>query len=113
MNGRDLAISVLSITAVILLAAIVVVQAMLPAQALAAKHKVDPVAYTAVASALDEGTELLIVIDPDAEALNAYGFNVQRRQIELIQPPIPLDKGPSLGPRPGNTPRRPARDGDE
>lgn len=84
MNGRDFAIGVLSVTAVILLTGLIIVHAVTPQAALGLGQNAAAGDYLATTSQLDEGTELLFLLDTAAERMNVYGFNAVMGRIELI-----------------------------
>jgi len=92
MTARDFAIGVLSVTAVILFAGLAVVQSVGPRQAWAAGPENAPAAYIVATSRLEKGTSLLLVLDTAAEKMNTYLFNRQTGQIDMMQPPIPIDR---------------------
>jgi len=85
MNGKDFAIGVLSVTAVILLAALILVHALLPQSAMAFGQSGRAGDYLVTTSQADENVELLIILDSAVQRMNAYMFNTQMGQVELLQ----------------------------
>ncbi len=86
MNNKTFAIGVLSVTSVVLLAALVVVYALTPRPAFAAGQSDAAGDYVVTTGRLDDGTELLYVLHTRANQMNVYGLNTTLNQIELIQP---------------------------
>ncbi len=88
MNQRittsHLAVGVLSITAVILLSALLILQAA-PNQAMAIGQNGSGGDLVVTTSQLDDTAELIYVLDANLQRLNIYGYNVEVAQIELIQ----------------------------
>jgi len=85
LSGHDLALGVLSVTAVILLVAVFTVQALRPEPALAFAQNGRAGKYVVATSQLDDTAELLLVFNTEVGQMNVYGFNVQANQLELIQ----------------------------
>lgn len=85
MNSKDLAIGVLSVTAVILFAALVIVQTLAPQQAMAYGQTGASGDFLVTTTQLDDTAELVVVVEAASQRMNIYGFNVQAGQIELIQ----------------------------
>lgn len=85
MNSKDLAIGVLSVTAVILFAAIIIVQSVAPSSAMAYAQNGGAGDFLLTTAQLDDTAELVIAVDAFSQRMNVYGFNVQLGQIELIQ----------------------------
>lgn len=104
MNSKDLAIGVLSVTAAILFAALVIVQNIAPSSAMAFGQNAGAGDLLISTAQLDDTAELVIAVDAFAQRMNVYGFNVQANQIELIQQ---IDLGP-LQQRAAAAPPRPA-----
>ena len=92
MNGKDLAIGVLSVTAVIFLTGLVIVHALLPQQAMGFGQNAAAGDYLVATSQFNERTELLLILDTASQEMNVYIFNAQLGQIELLQPPIPVNR---------------------
>jgi hypothetical protein len=85
MNGKDFAIGVLSVTAVILLVAIVIVQTVSPNVAMAQQGGVSGAGYVVTSSRLDDNSELVVVLDSAAQKMNFYGLSPANRQLMLVQ----------------------------
>ncbi len=94
MSGKDFAIGILSVTAVILLTGLIIVHAVLPRQAMAFGQNAAGGDYLVTTSQLDQGSELLVILDTATDRMNVYLFNSQLGQVELLQPPIQIDKLP-------------------
>lgn len=91
MNSKDLAIGVLSVTAVIMFAALVIVQSLAPQSAMAYSQSASAGDFLVSTSQLDDTAELVIIVEAAAQRMNVYGLNVPLGQIELIQQ---IDLGP-------------------
>lgn len=89
---KDFAIGVLSVTAVILMTALLVSNALLPRQAMAFAQNASAGHYLVATSQLDDTAELLLILNTRTMQLNVYGFNVDTWQIVLIQPPLDLER---------------------
>ena len=85
MNTKDFAIGILSVTAVILLAAMLVILNVAPKQAMAFGQDQRGGDFLISTAQLDETAELLIVVEAAQQKMNVYGFNVPANQIELVQ----------------------------
>lgn len=85
MNSKDLAIGVLSVTAVVLFAALVIVQTLAPRTAMAYAQTANSGDFLVTTTQLDETAELVVVVEAAVQRMNIYGFNVQVGQIELVQ----------------------------
>lgn len=87
ISPKNFAIGVLSVTAVILLATLLTINAFVPRQAYAQLQAQAGASgnLLVTASRLDETAELLMVLDARQRLMNAYGFNVQEGRIVLIQ----------------------------
>lgn len=85
MNGKDLTIGVLSVTAVVLLTGLIIIHAALPQSAMAFGQTASLGPYVATTSQVDAFVELLVVVDSDAHLMNVYGFDGNVGRIELIQ----------------------------
>lgn len=90
MKTKDFAIGVLTVTAVILLTGLIIVSAVAPRQAMAFAQNAGAGDYLVTTSQYNEYTELLLVFDTAQLKMNAYVFNPQTGQVELLQPPIPI-----------------------
>ena len=91
VTTKDFAIGVLGVTAVILLAAMLAINALGPGRALAAPQAgavgaVNATGDFVVSTArLTDAAALLIVINTQQQLMNGYGFNLNTGQIDLIQ----------------------------
>lgn len=92
MNTKDLAIGVLTVTAVILLTGLIVMNAVAPREAMAFAQNAGAGDYLVTTSQYSEYIELLLVFDTAQLKMNAYVFNPQTGQVELLQPPIPIQR---------------------
>ncbi len=91
LDSRNFAIGVLSITAVILLVALLIVQT-LPSPALASGMTVTAGPYIlTVGTDLAPDEELLYVIDTPSQRLVSYRFDPLKYEIQIVQG-IELDK---------------------
>jgi len=85
VTTKDFAIGVLGVTAVILLAALLAINAFMPGRALAAAQASAAGDYLVNVARLNEAASLLIVINTQQQLMNGYGFNLNTGQIDLIQ----------------------------
>jgi hypothetical protein len=85
MHSKDLAIGVLSVTAVILFAALVIVQTLAPQAAVAYAQTGNSGDFLVTTTQLDDTAELIVVVEAAVQRMNIYGFNVPVGQIELVQ----------------------------
>lgn len=86
MNSRDFAIGILSVTAVVLLCALIIVQTAAPREAAAFSQNATAGQYVMSTAQLDERTELLCVMDANVQFINVYAFNNRANTVELIAP---------------------------
>ena len=85
VSAKDFAIGVLSVTAVILLATLLLMNVFVPRQAYAIPQAGTAGNYVASAARLEETAELLIILNTQQRLINVYGFNVQAGQVDMIQ----------------------------
>jgi hypothetical protein len=85
VTAKDFAIGVLGVTAVILLAALLAINAFMPGRALASAQSSAAGDYLVNVARLNEAASLLIVINTQQQLMNGYGFNLNTGQIDLIQ----------------------------
>lgn len=86
MNGKDFAIGILSVTAVVLLTAVILVQTLAPTPAMAAAGPGAVVGqYIVTAGQLDDTADLVYVMDTTAQRLNVYALDAVSGQIVVIQ----------------------------
>jgi hypothetical protein len=90
MNTKDFAIGVLTVTGVILLAALIVVHALTPREAKAFGQSSEGGDYLVTTAQYSDYVELLVVFDTAQMKMNAYMFNNATNQVDLLQPPIPI-----------------------
>ena len=84
VTTKDFAIGVLGVTAIILLAALLAINAFMPGRALAAQSTSAGDLLINIAR-LNDAAALLIVINTRQQLMNGYGFNIDTGQIDLIQ----------------------------
>lgn len=104
MTNKDYAIGILSVTAVILLVGVLLLNVGPVPRAYAYGQCSTGGDYLVATSQLDEMAELLYVLDAASEQMNVYAFNVAVGRVELIRsldvrwrPPVVPPAG-----RPGN-----------
>ncbi len=85
MNGKDFAIGVLSVTAVILFVGLVILSQLSPQQAMAFGQGGTAGDYVVSTAQLDNTTDVVFVTDTVAQEMNMYGFNSALGVIELVQ----------------------------
>jgi len=90
MNSKDFTIGVLSVTAAVLLTGLIIIHAVSPKQAMAIGQNAEGGDYLVTTSQYNDFVELLMVFDTAQMKMNAYVFNPQTGQVELLQPPIPI-----------------------
>jgi hypothetical protein len=101
MTAKDMTISTLTVTAVVLLTGLIILNVVTPQPAVASGQGGTLGHYIVTTGRLDEETELVYLFNTEAEVMLVYGFNVSTAAIELIQP---IDIAPLL--RPQRRPRR-------
>lgn len=116
MDSKNLAIGVLSITAVILLVGVVIIGSR-PVPAVASGMTTAGGDYTLTVGQLHTNSELLYIIDSGANKLAVYDYKGNAKQIEPLQV-IDLAEmrqasgdGQSATPQPAKPSRRPSRRG--
>ena len=85
LTTKDFAIGVLSITATILLTAILLMNAFEPRTAMAFGQTDKTPGYTMSTAQADLTTELLLVVSEREHKMNVYGFNRVTGRIDMIQ----------------------------
>jgi hypothetical protein len=85
LNGKDFAIGVLSVTAVILFTAVVILQSVSPKPAMAVGQGGFSGDYVVSTARLDDTTEVVFVMDTAAQQMNMYAYAFRRGFIELVQ----------------------------
>jgi len=91
MDSKNLAIGVLSTTAVILLVGLILVQNQ-PQPALAVGMNAQGGDYLLTTGQLSSSRELLYVIDAAQEKMLVYGFDINKQKIEVVSQPVDLAK---------------------
>jgi hypothetical protein len=84
MTGKDMWIGVLSITAVILMTGLALVHTLAPPAAMAFGQNDRAGDYLATTTQVDDTVELLVIVDTAAQRMNAYMFNTEVGQVELV-----------------------------
>jgi hypothetical protein len=85
MNGKDFAIGILSVTAVVLFAALVIVQAFAPTTAMAIGQSASAGDLIAATSQMDEVSDMLVIVDTTAQKVNYYYFDPVLNTLQPIQ----------------------------
>lgn len=85
LTTKDFAIGVLSITAVILFTAILLLNAFEPRTAMAFGQTDRTTGYTMSTAQLDGTTELLLVLSERTQRMNVYAFNKVTGRIDILQ----------------------------
>lgn len=85
MNGKDFAIGILSVTAVILFAALITVQALAPSPAMAIGQSASAGDLIAATSQMDEVSDMLVIVDTTAQKMNYYYFDPVLNALQVIQ----------------------------
>lgn len=85
MNGKDLAIGVLTITAVVLLSAVLMLSVLAPQPVEAFAQVARAGNYVMFTAQLSGSRELLYVIDQEAGLMNAYSFDINRGILRRLQ----------------------------
>ncbi len=85
MNGKDFAIGVLTVTAVVLFVGLVILNNVSPQQAFASGQGGMAGDYVASTARLDNITEALFITDTNAQEMNMYAFIPARGAVELVQ----------------------------
>ncbi len=85
MNSKDLAIGTLTVTATILLVALLLVGLERPQAAYGLGMNAAGTDYVVTTAQMDDTTELLYVLDVNAEQMNVYGFNLIAGRLDLIR----------------------------
>ena len=86
MDNKNFTIGILSVTAVILLTALLITNLLLPERAMAFAQNSATGPYKVATCQLLEYAELLIVLHMPTGRMNTYALNPQNGIIELIQP---------------------------
>lgn len=97
-DGRLLGISVLSVTACILLVGLVLLIARAPEPAYAIGQSDRGGDYIMLTQQVSTSTEAVIVVDAAAQRMIIYGFDYNKKILEIVQQ-VPLDRLPGPGQR--------------
>jgi hypothetical protein len=99
MNSKDFAIGVLTVTATVLLTAVLLLTALAPKPVHAYAQTDQGAGYTMLTVQVSESTELLNVIDHGAGLMNIYRYDINiNRLLTVQQIPLPPVQAP---PAPG------------
>lgn len=85
MTSKDFAIGILSVTAVILLVGLLVINVGRPEAAYGYGQNASGGDYLVTTSQFDGLTELLYVLDAGVEQMNVYAYNVALGRVELVR----------------------------
>lgn len=85
LTTKDFAIGVLSITAVVLLTSILLLNAFQPRTALAFAQTDRTAGYSMSSAQLDGTTELLLVLNERGQKMNVYAFNKVTGRVDMLQ----------------------------
>lgn len=85
MTSKDFAIGILSVTAVVLVVGLLIINVAQPERAYGIGQNAASGDYLVSTGQVDMLTELLYVVDAGVEQLNVYGFNTGTGRIELIR----------------------------
>jgi hypothetical protein len=100
MNSKNMAISVLTVTATVLLVAVVLLSVLTPKPAQAFAQLDQGAGYTLFTSQVADGTEQLHVINQAAGLMNVYNYDINaNRLLSVQQIPLPPMPGPGAGAR--------------
>lgn len=108
MSGKDFTIGVLSVTAVILFTGLLIVGSVSPRPAMGFGQTAQAGDYIVTTSQLDEHTELVYVLNTEANRMIVYGLNPELNQIEVVAQ-IPLQQLLRQGPAAPRREREPQR----
>jgi len=97
-DGRLLGISVLSVTACILLVGLVLLLARTPQPAYAIGQSDRGGDYIMLTEQISSSSEAVIVVDAAAQRMIIYGFDYNKKILEIVQQ-VPLDRLPGPGQR--------------
>jgi len=94
MNGKDFAIGVLTVTAVVLLTAVLLLNALAPKSAEAFAQLDRAGNYLMFTAQVSNSREMLYVIDQQAGLMNAYAFDINRGVLRPLQqlPIVPASR---------------------
>ncbi len=110
MDSRNFTIGILSTTAIILLAAVLVFQAPQPTVLADGMAIIKDDYVLSVGAATRNDEDLVYIIDSVTERLGVYRFNTSRKQIELVQGISMAEMRSSADPSAKNpTPPKPKR----
>lgn len=93
LDGQSLAIGVLSVTACVLFVGLLVVTS-LPKPALAIGQSDQSGDFKMLTQQISNSTEALVIIDAASKQMNFYWLDYSRKQLQLVQTNVPLDRLP-------------------
>ncbi|MEP0847165.1 MAG: hypothetical protein HRF50_10155 [Phycisphaerae bacterium] len=99
LDGQSLAIGVLSVTACVLFVGLLIVTS-LPKPALAIGQSDQSGDFKMLTQQISNSVEALVVIDAASKQMNYYWLDYSRKQLQLVQPNVPLDRLPGGGAAP-------------
>lgn len=102
VDGRSLAIAVLSVTACVLFVGFMLVSTQ-SAQAIGMNDQAGD--YKMLTQQVDRSTELVVIVDGATERAIIYGFDYSQRRLEIMAT-IPLDQLPKPPEPVGDQPQR-------
>lgn len=103
LDGKSLAIGILSVTACVLFVGLLIIT-MLPRQAYATGQLDSSGDYKMLTQQISNTNEMVIVIDAASRQMSAYRYDFNRRELQIVQLNIPLDRLPGAAGRPGGRP---------
>jgi hypothetical protein len=105
IDGKTLAIGVLSITACILFVGLLMVT-MMPASAYAIGQTDRAGDYIMLTQQLSSSQEGVVVIDAASRQMTLYALNISNKQLQVLQQNIPLSQLPGAQAEPGGQDRQ-------
>ena len=85
MSRKDLAIGILSVTAVVMFVALVLLHVLSPQPAWAGAQSASAGPYVVSTQRMDDNSELLVIMNTSVQTMNYYIFNNATRRIDLLQ----------------------------
>lgn len=85
LNGRDFAIGVLSVTAVVLFTGLLILQSVSPQPAYGSGQGATSGDYVFSTARLDDTTEVVFAVDTVAQQMNMYAFIPAAGNVQLVQ----------------------------
>ncbi len=93
IDEKSLAIGVLAVTACVLFVGLLLVGSQ-PRAAMAIGQNDSSGDFKMLTQQVSNSTEVLVVIDAASQRMNLYRLDFSRRELQLVQPNIPLDQLP-------------------